>query len=81
MFVHFLFFCFSDFPIVPVDPNMSAGDASILQQSFTALQQKFVQLFSEKVELLEKLQENEHLIIQLSHETETIGTVHVHVHS
>lgn len=53
--------------------NMSADELTLLQHNFGALQQKFVHLVSEKVELLEKLQENEHLIVQLSYETETIG--------
>lgn len=57
--------------------NMSAGDLAVIQTNFNALQQKFVNLMEEKVQLLDKLQENDHLIVQLSHETETIGTKHM----
>lgn len=53
--------------------NMSADELSLLQHNFSALQAKFVRLMTEKAELLEKLQENEHLIEELSYETETIG--------
>lgn len=53
---------------------MTADQLSRLQQNFNALQGKFVSLMTEKADLLEKLQENEHLIVQLSFETETIGT-------
>ncbi len=54
-------------------PIMTPDQLSLLQQNFNALQGKFVSLMTEKADLLEKLQENEHLIVQLSHETETIG--------
>ncbi len=53
--------------------NMSADELSHLQHNFNALQAKFVHLVTEKADLLEKLQENEHLIVNLSYETETIG--------
>ena len=53
--------------------NMSVDELTMLQTNFNALQQKFVNLMKEKVELLDKLQENDHLIVQLSYETETIG--------
>ncbi len=52
---------------------MTADQLSLLQQNFHALQAKFVALMTEKAELVEKLQENEHLIVELSYETETIG--------
>lgn len=55
--------------------NMSADELTMLQTNFNALQQKFINLMKEKVDLLDKLQENDHLIVQLSHETETIGIV------
>ena len=44
-----------------------------LQSNFRALQRKFISLMSEKAELLERIQEHEHIIVQLSVETETIG--------
>ena len=44
-----------------------------LQSNFRALQWKFVSLMSEKAALMERLAEHEHVIVQLSVETETIG--------
>ncbi len=57
---------------------MSADELSLLQHNFNALQGKFVRLVTEKADLLEKLQENEHLIVELSYETETIGMTPFH---
>ncbi len=57
---------------------MSADELSHLLHNFNALQGKFVRLVTEKADLLEKLQENEHLIVELSYETETIGMTPFH---
>ena len=52
---------------------MSPEQVSILQQSFTSLQQRFVSLMAEKAVLHDQLQECEHVIVQLAGETETIA--------
>ncbi|XP_065918604.1 golgin subfamily A member 2-like isoform X2 [Dysidea avara] len=44
-----------------------------LQNNFAALQERFTQLMTEKADLLDQLQQYEHVNIQLASETETIG--------
>lgn len=41
--------------------------------SFIMLQARFMKLMNEKASLIERIQELEHVTVQLSHETETIG--------
>ena len=53
--------------------QMSSEQILQMQSNFRALQWKFISLMSEKAELLDRLQEQEHVIVQLSVETETIG--------
>ena len=52
--------------------SINQEQASVLQHSFTALQQRFVDLMTEKAALHDQLQECEHVIVQLAGETETI---------
>jgi len=40
---------------------------------FILLQARFMKLMNEKASLIERIQELEHVTVQLSHETETIG--------
>ena len=58
----------------PVDVTQLSKEQLLqLQSNFRALQMKFISLMAEKAELLERQQEHEHVIVQLSVETETIG--------
>ena len=41
--------------------------------AFILLQARFMKLMNEKASLIERIQELEHVTVQLSHETETIG--------
>lgn len=52
--------------------SINQEQVSVLQHSFTALQQRFVDLMAEKAALHDQLQECEHVIVQLASETETI---------
>ena len=52
---------------------LSGRELAELQNSFAALQQRFVTLMREKADLLDKIQEHEVVILKLSSETETIG--------
>ena len=69
--------CTVDFSTLEEDPTdvtqFSKEQLLQLQSNFRALQRKFISLMSEKAELLERIQEHEHVIVQLSVETETIG--------
>lgn len=49
---------------------MQYGDFLV---SFILLQARFMKLMNEKASLIERIQELEHITVQLSHETETIG--------
>ena len=49
---------------------MQYGDCLV---PFILLQARFMKLMNEKASLIERIQELEHITVQLSHETETIG--------
>ena len=53
--------------------NLSQEQLTSLQNNFNALQQRFVALMAEKAEIIDQFQEQEHTIMQLASETETIG--------
>ena len=53
-------------------PGDEEEQASVLQQSFEALQQRFKDVMAEKAAMHEQIHEREHIIIQLAGETETI---------
>eukprot|EP00731_Ephydatia_muelleri_P023993 Em0016g264a len=53
--------------------NMTSEQLDTFSNSYSALQRKFLALMAEKAELLEQLQAKDHVVMQLSGETETIG--------
>ena len=54
-------------------PPLSAEELEVLQNSFNALQGRFVVVMREKADLLDKIQEQEVVIAKLASETEAIG--------
>lgn len=63
-----------ELPNIPLD-QLSDKDMSheAIKMAFSKLQARFMKLMNEKASLIERIQELEHVTIQLSHETETIG--------
>ncbi|XP_032230162.1 golgin subfamily A member 2 isoform X1 [Nematostella vectensis] len=66
----------SEEEVVPAPPTEAEGDNmsfEALKIAFSKLQGWFMKLMEEKASLTERIQELEHLTVQLSEETETIG--------
>lgn len=58
-------------PLEQIDQEDMSHDA--IKMAFSKLQARFMKLMNEKATLIERIQELEHITIQLSMETETIG--------
>ncbi|KAL9987717.1 hypothetical protein ACROYT_G002067 [Oculina patagonica] len=63
-----------ELPNIPLD-QLGQEDMShdAIKMAFSKLQARFMKLMNEKASLIERIQELEHITVQLSHETETIG--------
>lgn len=63
-----------ELPNVPLE-QMEQDDMSheAMKMAFSKLQARFMKLMNEKASLIERIQELEHITVQLSMETETIG--------